>query len=301
MARYLVVAHQTAACPELVTRLKQLAKRDREAELVLLVPATPAGHLLTWVEGEGEAIARERATVAATQLRQAGLTVRDTIVGPSDPLEAVSNELHASPRPYAAVIVSTLPQGLSRWLRRDLPSQVRKLGVPVIHVVAQSTSAQRQPDPIKYARAATGITGNERPLALEEFAARCGGPLYGQDGFLGDLREVLYDYVSGEPVWLGVASRPLPFRTLLVPVQAARVVDGHLMVALTRDRVLGQPHIDVGEGFASLTDEEHVYRYFGLPFDEVRDIRVLRGGQPIPGTQRNWQNIIEHETAPTSR
>jgi hypothetical protein len=64
---------------------------------------------------------------------------------------------------------------------------------------------------------------------------------------------------------------------------------------------LDQPHIDVGEGFASLTDEEHVYRYFGLPFDEVRDIRVLRAGQPIPGMQRNWQNIIEREIASSGR
>jgi hypothetical protein len=284
-----------------VTRLNQLQKRDRDAELVLLVPATPTGHLLTWVEGEGETIARERATAAATQMREAGLTVRDTIVGPSDPLEAVSNELHASPSLYAAVIVSTLPQGLSRWLRRDLPSQVRKLGVPVIHVVAQSTSEQRRPEPTRNAPAAAGLAGNERPLTLEELAARCGDPVYAQDGVLGDLREVLYDYVSGEPVWLGVASRPLPFRTLLLPAQPARVVDGNLVAPLTRDRVLDQPHIDVGEGFASLTDEEHVYRYFGLPFDEVRDIRVLRAGQPIPGMQRNWQNIIEREIASSGR
>jgi hypothetical protein len=284
-----------------VTRLKQLAKRDREAELVLLVPATPARHLLTWVEGEQREIARERATAAATELREAGLTVRDTIVGPSDPLEAVSNELRASPRPYAQVIVSTLPQGLSRWLRRDLPSQVRRLGVPVIHVVAQSTSEQGRPEPTRNAPTADGLAGNERPLTLEELAARVGWPLFCEDGFLGDLREVLYDYVSGEPVWLGVASRPLPFRTLLLPAQAAHVVDGSLVVPLTRDRVLDQPHIDVGEGFASLTDEEHVYRYFGLPFDEVRDIRVLRAGQPIPGMQRNWQNIIEREIASSGR
>jgi fermentation-respiration switch protein FrsA (DUF1100 family) len=301
MAQYLVVAHQTAACPELVTRLNQLAKRDREAELVLLVPATPARHLLTWVEGEQLEIARERATAAATELREAGLTVRDSIVGPSDPFEAVSNELHASPGRYAQVIVSTLPQGLSRWLRRDLPSQVRKLGVPVIHVVARSTLEQSRPEPTRNAPAAAGLADNERPLTLQELAARCGGPLYGQDGFLGDLREVLYDYVSGEPVWLGVASRPLPFRTLLLPAQVARVIDASLVVPLTRNRVLDQPHIDVGEGFASLTDEEHVYRYFGLPFDEVRDIRVLRRGQPIPGTQRNWQNIIEREIAAPSR
>jgi hypothetical protein len=34
--------------------------------------------------------------------------------------------------------VSTLPLGISRWLKRDLPTRVRsKLGVEVIHVVSQ--------------------------------------------------------------------------------------------------------------------------------------------------------------------
>jgi hypothetical protein len=79
------------------------------------------------------------------------------------------------------------------------------------------------------------------------------------------------------------------------------VIDNRLVANQTKERVLAQPHVDVGEGFASLTEEERIYRYFGLPFDELRDIRVLREGQPLPGTQRNWQNIIETESAPARR
>jgi hypothetical protein len=301
MALYLVVAHQTAASPELVSKLRDVAAVDGEAEFVLLVPATSARHLLTWVEGEGAEIARDRANAATVELRRAGFTVRDTIVGPPDPLEAIRGELRASPRPYAKTIICTLPQGVSRWLHRDLPSQVRKLDVEVVHVVAGGLPAKRPAAPAEHAAVSAGPEASGPPLTLQELAAWRGSPVYSLNGVLGDLREILHDYVSGDPVWLGVASRPLPFRTLLVPAQGARVVDDRLVISLTRQRVLDQPHIDIGEGFASLTDEEHIYRYFGLPFDEVRDIRVLREGEPLPGGQRNWQNIIETESTPSTR
>jgi hypothetical protein len=132
---------------------------------------------------------------------------------------------------------------------------------------------------------------------LEQVAAWRSQPLYGREGVIGDVEAILYDYVSGEPVWLGVASRPLPFRMLLVPATAARIVDNSLVVDFEKQRVLDQPHVDFGEGFASLTDEEHIYRYFSLPFEDIRDIRVLHEGQPVPGGQRNWQNIGAAENA----
>jgi hypothetical protein len=298
MALYLVVAHQTAASPELVSRLKRLAARDRDAAFVLLVPATPGRHLLSWVEGEGENVARARASEAGAALRGAGLRVRETHIGAQDPLEAVRAELQTAREPYALVVVSTLPQGISRWLRRDLPSQIRHLGMPVVHVTSSVPSSRpgAQPD-IDFTR----LPAADRPLGLPDLYAWLGAPVYCRDGVLGDLRDVLYDYVNGEPVWLGIASRPLPFRTLLVPARAACVADHRLVALLQRAFVLGQPHVDVGEGFDSLTDEEHIYHYFGLPFDEVRDIRVLREGQAFPGMHGSWQNIIETGSAPSQR
>src|SRR4029453_13826519 len=61
MARYLIVAHQTACSPELLERVKSLAAADPAAEFTLLVPATPTGPLLhNWEEGEARARARGR-------------------------------------------------------------------------------------------------------------------------------------------------------------------------------------------------------------------------------------------------
>ena len=37
---------------------------------------------------------------------------------------------------YDEIIISTLPLGISRWLKLDLISKVRALGPPVTHVLA---------------------------------------------------------------------------------------------------------------------------------------------------------------------
>jgi hypothetical protein len=72
MTKYLVVAHQTASSPELLDKLKELAREDAEAEFVLLVPATPVRHLLASVEGEARAAAQSAAEAAKTLSRQTG-------------------------------------------------------------------------------------------------------------------------------------------------------------------------------------------------------------------------------------
>jgi hypothetical protein len=39
---------------------------------------------------------------------------------------------------YDEIIISTLPLGVSRWLKLDLISKTRALGLPVTHVLAPS-------------------------------------------------------------------------------------------------------------------------------------------------------------------
>jgi hypothetical protein len=136
MARHLIVAHQTAGSLELVDRVLELAERDPKAEFVLLVPATPTGHLLHWEEGEARQLATLRAREASEALRTAGVEVVAARVGSHSPLEAVADELSMQPD-YAGIVVSTFPPGLSRWLRVDLPNQLRRrFRLPVEHVVA---------------------------------------------------------------------------------------------------------------------------------------------------------------------
>lgn len=50
---------------------------------------------------------------------------------------AIDDELREHPG-YDAIIISTLPAGLSRWLKMDLPHQAEKrFGLPVVHLVAK--------------------------------------------------------------------------------------------------------------------------------------------------------------------
>jgi hypothetical protein len=62
-------------------------------------------------------------------------------VGDANPLAAIEDAIHL--RGFDEIILSTLPWRVSRWLRVDLPSKVRALGLPVSHVTAvQAESAQ---------------------------------------------------------------------------------------------------------------------------------------------------------------
>ena len=144
MARYLIVAHQTAGSPELLERVRALAGADPGAEFPLLVPATPTGHLLhNWEEGEARQLARRRASEAMATLSAAGIPVAAARVGSHSPLEAVGDELQAHPG-YDRIVLSTFPPGVSRWLKGNLPAILeRRFRLPVDHVVAQA----RTPSP----------------------------------------------------------------------------------------------------------------------------------------------------------
>jgi len=143
LGRYLVVAHQTASSPELLDKLKELATADGEAEFVLLVPATPVRHLLTGTtEGEALEVARHAGEAAWKLLDQNGLKVSRVAVGDSVPVRAVLDDLRDHPASYDAIVVSTFPLGISRWLGVDILHQMRRrFDIPVIHVVAEARTA----------------------------------------------------------------------------------------------------------------------------------------------------------------
>jgi hypothetical protein len=138
MARYLVVAHETATSPELLKQVRAVREQQEGTEFVLLVPATPVRHLLIrrGDEHDAEAAARKRVERAQALFAKRGIPLSDARVGAADPADAIDEEVEANPG-YTGFIISTLPAEKSRWLRMDLPRTVRaKYGLPVHHVVA---------------------------------------------------------------------------------------------------------------------------------------------------------------------
>ena len=143
-ARHLVVAHRTADSAELLQRLRELARDDAATEFVLLVPATPASYLEEFAEGRvrpATAIAAERARRLRVRMLEHGLNIAAARVGDWDPVEAVAEELRNTS--YSSIVLSTLPPGISRWLRMDVPARLARRfpHVRVIHVVAGAPAA----------------------------------------------------------------------------------------------------------------------------------------------------------------
>src|SRR5919199_2728738 len=126
MATYLLVAHQTAQSPELLDAARQLQQEDASAAFVLLVPRTPVGNLLVWEEGETAEVAERHAAGARARLQEHGMTVLEAKTGDQDPVTAIGDELRKGGRRYAAIVLSTLPPGASRWLNMDVISRSRR-------------------------------------------------------------------------------------------------------------------------------------------------------------------------------
>ena len=142
MARYLVVAHQTASSRALLDALTQISHRDAKAAFTLLVPVTTAPHGLTWTEGERIDAARRAGDAAQQHMQRSGLNVDRVAVGDASPVEAIADLLRDHGAIYREIVVSTLPPGRSRWLHMDVISRVeRGFGLPVTAVVTTEAVA----------------------------------------------------------------------------------------------------------------------------------------------------------------
>lgn len=167
--RCLVIANQTLGGAELTRAIEDCIGRGIR-EFHVVVPRTPVEHeTAIWTGGYGlgdgfwvpavaeeelEAVleenarrrqdaveeaqrrARHRLALMLEHIRAAGGEA-DGEVGNEDPLEATTAAL-GHPPPFDEIIVSTLPSGISRWLKMDLPSRISRLtDAPVTTVEAR--------------------------------------------------------------------------------------------------------------------------------------------------------------------
>lgn len=136
MSRHLVVCHVTAHSQALQSELGEIARLDDKAEFTVLVPSTPKTYWKAWDIVEETERAGALAKEVASMLHERGFRVTRAVSGSREPLLAIDDELRDSPG-YAGIVISTLPSGASRWLRRDLLRRAQdRFGLPVRHVVA---------------------------------------------------------------------------------------------------------------------------------------------------------------------
>jgi hypothetical protein len=125
----LIVAYRTAATPLLLAEVRARARRSG-CSFTLVVPRP------YWDPDTDEAAATLE--LAIPLLEEAAGGHVEGIIGDTDPFVAVSDTVERLG--FDEIIVSTLPARVSHWLRRDLPTRVEQLGLPVTIVTAAQSA-----------------------------------------------------------------------------------------------------------------------------------------------------------------
>lgn len=150
MRRYLIVANQTLAEAELMAAIRErldagpshfhvlvpnTASRDLASRLARLAPLPPsAGAPATDLDATDQA--RSRLGVLLSDLRQLNADA-DGELGDPDPVKAVEELLER--QQFDEIVISTLPETVSRWLGMDLPHRLqRHSGLPVTTIIAKA-------------------------------------------------------------------------------------------------------------------------------------------------------------------
>jgi hypothetical protein len=135
-ANVLVVAHQTAATSGLLDAVRERAQHG-PAQFHLVVPRQAHGmHKVVDPQDAGADEANQVLAKALPKLSEAAGQEVTGSLGDAEPLMAIQDAVNLGR--YDEIIISTLPLGLSRWLKLDLISKARGLGLPVTHVEASS-------------------------------------------------------------------------------------------------------------------------------------------------------------------
>ncbi len=129
------MAHRTAATPLLLNAVRARATRSA-CTFTLLVPRP------YWDPDTEQATATLELAIPLLEDAAGGHV--HGIIGDSDPFVAVREAVTSLG--IDEIIISTLPERVSHWLRRDLPHRVEQFGLPVTVVTAtQSERAVSAP------------------------------------------------------------------------------------------------------------------------------------------------------------
>lgn len=132
MHRILVVANETLEAQHLLEEVgRHVGAAGTEGFVHLVVPATHGAG--AWTEGGARAEAQHRLDDALVSFKALHVEVTGE-VGDTSPVRAVNDAVLA--HAYDEIIVSTLPAGVSRWLKQDAVSRIHRNhpAIPLTHV-----------------------------------------------------------------------------------------------------------------------------------------------------------------------
>src|SRR3954451_11685827 len=122
----LIIANRTPATPGLLEEVRRRAA-EGATRFTLLVPRP------FWdPDTEESAVTLE---LAIPLLEAAAGGGGEGLIGVEDPVRAVDSAL--ADASYDEIILSTLPERVSRWLHMDLPTRLHRFGLPVTVVTAR--------------------------------------------------------------------------------------------------------------------------------------------------------------------
>jgi flavin-binding protein dodecin len=148
VASFLLVANQTLGGESLAAYLRRVIQSDAAAQFVVVVPMATAvpvdpGAVLGMGFVDAELIdhlehdARERLKVLLEWFRDAGVRAAGRVVQ-GDPLAAM--ERVAQSHHLDEIVISTLPAGVSQWLRQDLVHRARRrFGIPITTIIGTAS------------------------------------------------------------------------------------------------------------------------------------------------------------------
>lgn len=165
MGRCLIVANQTLGGEALDRSVRECISRDVRVFYIVVPTTKVKNELETWWGGFGvyqgvpphqihafrERAARSHEAAVAEARRRGRQRLHQMIakiktadgqadgeVGVEDPVEATKTVLKRQAA-FDEIIISTLPAGLSRWAKKDVPRRIARLtDVPVTTVVAKA-------------------------------------------------------------------------------------------------------------------------------------------------------------------
>ena len=116
--RVLIVAHKSVATPSLVDEVRARVAAG-PCRLALLIPDASDPEVAAWT------LRKARRMIS----KAVGVPVEGIVSEGEDPYAGIATALREDD--YDEVLISTLPEAGSQWLRDDLPARVRDLGVQV--------------------------------------------------------------------------------------------------------------------------------------------------------------------------